>query len=126
MTKSKILAEALLKLSQSKNGEKAINKFFDFIQEKNFSGFLPQIKKHIERQGCISAQEKNLIISTKYELSKEEIEEVKKLVGAEKDSVVEVIIDKNIIGGFSATYKGNIYDGSLRNKISQMKTALKV
>ena len=39
MINSKILGEVLIKISKSKNGEKSIEAFFDYLKKKNFVGF---------------------------------------------------------------------------------------
>lgn len=124
MTDSKVLAQTLMKISKSENNEKAITKFFDYLKNKNFLGLLPQIKRHIERQIEQSSKTNTLIISSKFELSEIETKEIISLVGADKNSTIEMIKDETIVGGFSATYRGNIYDGSLRNQITQLSTKL--
>lgn len=125
MIDSKVLAQALMKISQSENNEKSVNAFFEYLKKKNFLGLLPQVKKHLERSVDDSSQAQTLIITTKHDLSESETNEIISLVGADKDVQVEVIKDETIVGGFSATYRGNIYDGSLRNQITQLKTTLK-
>lgn len=125
MIDSKTLAQTLIKISQSKNSEKSIAAFFDYLKKKNFLGLLPQVKKHIERSRETLSQTQTLVISTKHQISEAEIKEIISLVQADKDVHVELIKDESIVGGFSATYQGNIYDGSLRNQITQLKTALK-
>ena len=124
MINSKILGEVLIKISKSKNGEKSIEAFFDYLKKKNFVGFLPQIKKYIIKKNKESLETNSLIIYTKYEISDKDIKNIISLVGADQDTKVEIIKDEKIIGGFSATYRGNIYDGSLRNQITQLEAKL--
>lgn len=125
MTHSKVLAQTLMKISQSKDSEKLVDRFFDYLEEKNFLSLLPQIKGHLKRLLEASTQEQKLVILTKHDLSEIETKEIISLVGADKDVPIEIIKDESIIGGFSATYHGNIYDGSLKNQITQFKTILK-
>lgn len=125
MIDSKVLAQTLMKLSKSENSEKSITAFFDYLDKKNFTGLLPQVKNHIKRFSKISSNEQTLIISSKHDVSESEIKDIISLAGADENVVVEVVIDETIVGGFSATYQGNIYDGSLRNQITQLKTKLK-
>ena len=124
MVDSKILAQALMKISQSDNSEKSINAFFDYLKKKNFLGLLPQVKKHIKKERERLLKAKTLIISSKHDISEQEKQEIISLVGAEKDVEVKIIKDESIVGGFSATYDGNIYDGSLRNQITQLRNRL--
>jgi F0F1-type ATP synthase delta subunit len=124
MINSKNLAQALIKISQSENAENKINDFFKYSQKKNFLSLLPQVKKHIKKERERLLKAKTLIISSKHDISEQEKEEIISLVGAEKDVNVEIIKDESVIGGFSATYDGNIYDGSLRNQITQLRNRL--
>lgn len=124
MIDSKNLAHTLLKITQSNNSEKATAAFFDYLKEKNLLALLPQIKKHLLRLIESSSQEKTLVISTKHELSLAEQDEIKSLVSASDDVRVELKKDDSVVGGFSATYDGNIYDGSLRNQVTQLRTRL--
>ncbi|MGB0925124.1 MAG: F0F1 ATP synthase subunit delta, partial [Minisyncoccia bacterium] len=80
--------------------------------------------KHLVRAAQISSTANTLVISAKHELSKTDIDEIISLVGADKNVATEIISDESIVGGFSATYQGNIYDGSLRNQITQLRTRL--
>ena len=124
MIDSKVLAQTLVKLSQSKDAEKSILEFFKYLGKKNYLGLLPQIKKHIERLGEASSEAQTVVISTKHDLSELETKEILSLVGAESSDKVEIIQDETVVGGFSVTYQGNIYDGSLRNQITQLRKRL--
>lgn len=121
---SKVLAQTLMKLAQSKNSEKSIEQFLSYLKKKNFLGLLPKVKKHIERYEKNSSQENKLVISSKHDLSDSDIKNIISLVGADTDVTLEIIKDEAVVGGFSATYAGNIYDGSLRNQITQLRTRL--
>lgn len=125
MIDSKILAQTLMKISESKDSEKSITAFFEYLEKKNFLGFLPQVKKHIERFKETSSKKQTLTISSKHDLSESEIKKIASLVGADENIVTEIIKDETIVGGFSATFDGNIYDGSLRNQITQLGQKLK-
>lgn len=124
MINSKTLAQTLIKLSQGKDSEKSITTFFEYLKEKNFLVLLPQIKNHIIRATEVSSKANTLVISSKHTLSDTEINEIISLVGADKNVEKDIINDESIVGGFSATYRGNIYDGSLRNQITQLRTRL--
>ena len=120
MVDSKTLAQTFVKLMKTENSEKSISKFFDYLKKKNLLGLLPQVKKHILRQEKLASAENTLSISSKHDLSESEIKDIVSLVGADKTVSVEVIKDEAVIGGFSAIYAGNIYDGSVRNQMTQL------
>jgi F0F1-type ATP synthase delta subunit len=124
MNDSKVLAQTLMKISNSENADIKISGFFDYLREKNLMGLLPQIKYHIHREGNKTSAENTLIISIKHDISDSEIDDIKSLVGADMSVSVEIIKEPSMVGGFSAIYQGNIYDGSLRNQLTQMRTRL--
>jgi F0F1-type ATP synthase delta subunit len=56
-------------------------------------------------------------------LSEGEISDIKKLTGALEADVL-VHTDESVVGGFSATYQGHIYDGSVAHQLTRLKTTL--
>lgn len=123
MVDSKTLAQAVLKLASKPNAEKNIEKFIAYLAESNLQGLLPQVVAHIERITLRSAQSNTLHISSKFKLSDVDVKNIQTLAGAES-AIVEEHVDESVIGGFSATYAGFIYDGSLENQITQFKNML--
>lgn len=121
---SKKLAYILMELSQSDNAELKINSFLDYLKRKNYLTLLPQIREHILRLQNNSSTANTLVISSKHDLSQSQINEIISLVDADENTRLELIKDESIIGGFSATYQGNIYDGSLQNQITQLRARL--
>ena len=124
MINSKILAQTLMKLSQSQDSEKTVARFFKYIEKQNLCGLLPQVKKYIEQKKEEFSSKNTVVISTKHDLSESDIRDIISITGAEKDAIVKIIKDTNIVGGFSVLYQGNIYDGSLRNHITQLRNRL--
>lgn len=124
MMNSKLLAQSLMKISQKETSDESVDAFFSFLKEKNAFYLLPQIKKHLDRDIQKTLAQNKLVISSKHNLSDSEIEQICSLVGAEQNVEKEVLVDESLVGGFSAVYKGNIYDGSLRNQITQLKNQL--
>ncbi len=125
MFDSKNLARTLIKLSTGPHADKAIEAFFIMMQQKNLMGLLPNIKKYIERSRELTSHYNNLTITSKHTLSAQDQSDIISLVGADKDVVVACIQDDSVVGGFSAVYKGHIYDGSLRNQIIQLRGQLR-
>ena len=125
MIDSKTLAQTLVKLSKGKDSEKSVKAFFEYLEKKNFLGLLPQVKKHLERSLQDSSQAETVVISSKHELSSPEIKEIISMIGADSNVATEMIIDESIVGGFSVVYQRNIYDGSLRNQITQLGIKLR-
>jgi len=125
MADSKKFADAFLRLSRSHKGEHAVDKLIEYIKKKGLESLFPQIKRYITKQAETLKQSDTLFIRSKFPLEESGVNEIKKIVQAPADVDIKSVIDDTIIGGFSATYRGNIYDGSLRSQISQLEERLK-
>ena len=123
MTHSRTLAQTMLTLSEKQDAEKYIDAFLTYLTEKNLTGLLPQVLQHVKRLESQSSENDTLHIYSRYELTKQEIAEVAKIAQA-VDAKVISHIDESVVGGFSATYNGRIYDGSLAHQITQLKSLL--
>ncbi len=123
MISSRTLAYTLLALLQKPHSEMLVDSFLKYISENNLSALLPKVIAHLQRMESESKNENTLKISSKFELSEQEIADIKVVTGA-LDSKVTQNIDPSIVGGFSASYCGHIYDGSLKNQILQLKKIL--
>ena len=125
MIDSRTLADSLIQLSKEHGEEKGLKLFSQYLTDKNLIGLLPQILHHIKQLSQQKNEDMILTISSKYELSKSEIQQIQKIAQADDTNiVVETIIDPDVIGGFSAEFRGYLYNGSLENTLSQFKKAL--
>lgn len=110
------------------NSQSQIDKFIDSLssvmENENPISLLKDIKKKIEHFKELNSHQNTLTISSKHTLSAQDQSDIISLVGAEKDVIVECIQDDSVVGGFSAVYKGRIYDGSLYNQIIQLQNKL--
>lgn len=123
MINSRTLAQTVLTLSEQENAETKIEAFFSYLTENNLTGLLPQMLEHVTRLQTQSSEGQTLHIHSRYELSDAEVEDIKKVTGA-IDADIEKHVDESVIGGFSATYNGHIYDGSLANQLVALKNVL--
>jgi len=123
MIDSRTLAETAVRLSQGADAEKNIDAFIAYLSEHNLTGLLPQVLVHAQRMSNQESKDAVLHITSKYALSDAERDQVIKVTGAQ-NATVEQHIDENLVGGFSATYEGHIYDGSLSHQITRLKTVL--
>jgi F0F1-type ATP synthase delta subunit len=124
MISSKTLAETVLAIAESDNDGKGVKSFMEFLGSKNLTGLLPQILHHVQRIGANSAESDTLHIYAAYKLDPTEIKKLVDIAGAKNAAILEHI-DETLIGGFSATYKGYIYNGSLSHQIDRFTQTLK-
>ena len=105
MISSKALPETLLAIANKDTGEAGVEKFMNYLTEKNLLGLLPQILRHVERLSHSNAATDTLHIYAPYALGKSDLDELVRVAGAQ-DAHKEEHIDKSLVGGFSATAHG--------------------
>lgn len=123
MVDSRTLAQTVLELATKPDAEKRIEQFMEYLVKNNLQGLLPQVVAHIERITSRSAESNTLHIRSKFALSDADVKHIQTLARAES-AQVEQHIDESVIGGFSATHAGFLYDGSLSNQLTRFKTML--
>ena len=67
---------------------------------------------------------KSLVIMSRYKLSKVEIASIVSRLGISDSVKIENVIDHTLLGGFSLTYNGKMYDASLLHQIHSLKERL--
>ncbi|MCI5050934.1 MAG: F0F1 ATP synthase subunit delta [Candidatus Pacebacteria bacterium] len=123
MVHSRTLAKVALEMVQKPNAEESIEAFLTYLKNNNLIGLLPQVLDHIDRITARQSESDVLQIRSKYELNNTDVSYIKKVTGAE-DAKVTQHIDESVIGGFSASYAGYLYDGSLENQVNRLRNML--
>lgn len=123
MVDSRTLAQTVLELTTKPDSEKHIEAFINYLKTNNLQGLLPQVIDHIDRITSRKSESDVLRIRSKYELSEDDVKNIQSVTGA-KNAPITQHVDETVIGGFSATYAGYMYDGSLQNQITRLKNML--
>ncbi len=125
MINSRTLAHTLISLAEKHGDERGYELFSDYLTQKNLRGLLPQVLHYIQDLEKNAQQGNILSISSRFPLSSEEIQEIKKITKATADDViVETYVDEKVVGGFSASFDGYSYNGSLDNTLQQFKKVI--
>jgi len=123
MTDSQTLAHTVLKIATKPNSDKHIDAFINYLKTNNLQGLLPQVINHIHRITLRQNESEILRIRSKYQLSELDVQYIQSVTRAE-NALVTQHVDETVIGGFSATYAGYMYDGSLQNQVTRLKDML--
>jgi F-type H+-transporting ATPase subunit delta len=127
---SKKYAESLYQAVESKTKREVnevIENFFQILITNNDTSKLNQIIEHFEkiwnkRQGIVEAR----VVSAN-KLSNKIVKllnsYIAKLSGAKKVKIEERI-DKNVLGGVVIKYEDKILDGSLKNRLDELKAQI--
>ena len=89
------------------------------LAKYNLLGLFPAILANVEEIASHTKKGDTLAIESPFPLSDEAITRIKEIVGNDKVTH-EVIINKNVLAGFKARFKGKLYDGSAERIIRQL------
>ena len=79
---------------------------------------LPNILKAVKQSHSDSLTSSTILIETPYEMSPTSVAHIKRIIGNDL-AEHEVTINKHLLAGFKARFKGRLYDGSAERIIKQ-------
>lgn len=126
MISSKHLADAIYKLSldQSLDKKDIVEKIFEYVRAYKLEAILPKTIMHLEEKSRKDRDWNMFAISSGRLIEDSLIHDIYKKLGVEEKSEVKKEVNGDLIGGFVATYKGVIYDASLKNQLRLLKQVL--
>lgn len=125
MISSKQISLALI--SSIKDGaspEVVLKNFVIFLEKNHLKELLPNIINSLELEIRRIEKEETLNIKTSHALSENVIKKIEEYVKKETKNKTVIKEDSDLIGGFTARYKGMFYDGSVKNSLKELKAIL--
>jgi F0F1-type ATP synthase delta subunit len=113
MTLSRKIAELIIRKNVS------VTDVVETLREYNLLPLLPSIKTAVEKAGSLGREEDVIRIESPFELNGSALSRIKRIVGNDL-AETEVTINKDILAGFKARFKGKLYDGSAERIIRQI------
>ncbi len=113
MTLSRKLAQVMIEKNISADD------MVDTLRTYNLLGLLPAIQKVVIEMSLRKNAGDTITIESPFMLSQDAVQHIKKIVG-NSSSPHEVTINKSILAGFKARFKGKLYDGSAERIIRQL------
>lgn len=89
------------------------------LTKYNLLGLLPSILVNVEEIASHTKKGDTLAIESPFPLADEAVARIKDMTG-NKESSHEITINKNLLAGFRARFKGKLYDGSAERIIRQL------
>lgn len=83
----------------------------DVLTNYKLLSLLPAITNEVAKLGTLSAKKDIMYIESPFPLNDAAVAKIKRIVGNDLTQT-EVTINKNILSGFKARFKGKLYDGS--------------
>jgi F0F1-type ATP synthase delta subunit len=122
---SKKIANALISsIRGGSNIEDLSKSFKNFMEINHLSPLLPSVLKNLERELSEIQNKKTAIIKTSHSVKEASIKSIEEFIKKENNDPVRLEVDESLIGGFQATYKGTIYDGSVKNYLKDLRVNL--
>lgn len=100
-------------------GKASVNDVVELLTKYDLLTLLPSIKQSLSQMSTGVHKDATIMIETPYNLSDSSITRIKEIVGHQNAPHV-VVINKNILAGFKAKFKGMMYDGSAERIIRQI------
>ena len=91
--------------------EVSAEKLADALRKYNLLSLLPSIKKDIEKLSRLGKLTEMIAVESPFPLDERALARVKRIVGNDL-AEASVSINKDLLAGFKARYKGRLYDGS--------------
>jgi len=126
MISSKNLAEAIYKISMDKgiNQSTLLSSVESYIKEYKLEPLLPNTIMYLEDKIKKDSNWNTFSLEYGLEISQEIENKIKEKIKATDSKITNKTENKDLIGGFVATYKGIIYDASIKNQLILLKNEL--
>jgi len=126
MISSKNLADAIYQISLSSKKDSSVisEAIFSYVKNYRLEFLLPKAIVYLEDKIKKESIWNTFFLESRFTLSGEIVKNIKNKLNA--TDAQEVVIKENtdLIGGFMATYKGIIYDASIKNQLQLLKNSL--
>jgi F0F1-type ATP synthase delta subunit len=91
------------------------------LKSHNLLALLPQILKALKQMNVSSRSENTILVESPFPLSENAIARIKRIVGNDIAPHIAAI-NKDLLTGFKARFRGRLYDGSAERIIKQLLT----
>ncbi len=99
----------------------AVTRVTEVLQKYNLLSLLPEIRKSVTKLMSREQESGSVYIETPFPLSQDALSTIKEISNS-SEAPHTVVINKNILAGFTARYKNTLYDGSAERIIKQLTT----
>ena len=100
-------------------GTASVTSLVELLTKYKMLSLLPSIQKAVKQMLLSSQKVDTLMIESPFPLSTPALERILGIVG-DPHAITEVTIQKSILAGFKARYKGKLYDGSAERISKQL------
>jgi len=126
MITSKDLAKAIYQISKEskKDSNIIVSGLINYVRTYKLESLLPRTLIYLEEMNNKNLIWNTFFIESKFELNEDLIKKIKTKLNIPNVLNLEIKKNDNIVGGFIATYKGIIYDASIKNQLQLLRNLL--
>lgn len=92
------------------------------LRSYNLLALLPSIKKAVEQMNRDERSQESIAIESPFPLDAKAIARIKRIAGNDL-ALHSIIINKDLLAGFKARFKGKLYDGSAERIVRQISNS---
>lgn len=117
------LTEALTSMSQKHGDKKAVTALHSFLTRSHLEHLFPTILSILKTKSIQENKEDTIFITGATPLKENSIDRIADLAHKEVGTIpasVSTTVDKSLVGGFVAVYKGKVFDGSVATILNSL------
>ena len=124
--RSKLFAQALFSLiiDDKRDTLGVARQFIAFLDTNKLFHMAPAVVRHLERLAEEYKEENTLTIRVAHPIGANSTEAIRSRMNVPRGADTLVEEDRDVLGGFVATYGEMLYDASLRNQLATLKQRL--
>lgn len=119
------ITEALTVVSCTYGEQKAVPALTALLTRSHLTHLFPAIVALLEKKVVEESKQDTVAITSATTLSENIVDRISDLVHKDVGSIpasVSMVVDKNLVGGFVAVYKGKVFDGSVATMLTSLLT----
>ncbi len=120
---TKQITDAIISVSQKHGQVKTVRSLTDFLARTHLTHLLPAISLILKKRALQENKQDAISIISATNLTENSLDRITDLAHKEVGSIpktVSMTVDKSLVGGFVAVYKGKVFDGSVKTMLSSL------
>lgn len=119
------ITTALVSLSQKHGDEKAVNALTTFLKKSHLLPLMPAVLSFLKKKSEEEGKRDTLMITSATDLHEGVVDRISDLAHKDLGTIpgpIILTVDKSLVGGFVAVYKGKVFDGSVETMLTSLLT----
>lgn len=119
------ITEALTQVSSSHGEQKAVTALNTLLTRSHLTHLLPAIVEILKTKVVQEGKRDTISITSATHLSENVVDRISDLAHKDLGTIptsVHMTVDKSLVGGFVAVYKGKVFDGSVATILNSLLT----